>query len=165
MVEFVNKYYNICVLWRSIFGPLLVFLFGIVNQLPRFFPKESNENGSHQWSGRFLGIIGGDPSICKSNRLHVGILRFCLYKLGYILWIPLKWSVLFLQFWTSTGYFSNSTGSFVTNCRFSPIIGSHSNLWSVLQIWIFPRDLFTLPKVTPMPLHEFSPGNGNFWQS
>ena len=33
------------------------------------------------------------------------------------------WSVLLLKSWTSTGYFSNSTGSSVTNCRFSPIIG------------------------------------------
>jgi hypothetical protein len=59
----------------------------------------------------------------KVNRLHVDILRFSFIKLEYILQIPLKWSVIFLQsWWTSTGYFSNSTGSFVTNCRFSPII-------------------------------------------
>ena len=75
-----------------------------------------------QWSGRFLGITGWDPSVCKSNRLHVDILRFSFIKLGYILWIPLKWSVSFLQSWTSTGYFSNSTGSSVTNCRFSLIV-------------------------------------------
>ena len=31
--------------------------------------------------------------------------------------------VILLQSPTSTGYFSNSTGSFVTNCRFSPNIG------------------------------------------
>ena len=55
--------------------------------------------------------------------LHVDVLRFSFIKLGYILKIPLIWSVIFLQsWWTSTGYFSNSTGSFVTNCRFSPII-------------------------------------------
>ena len=35
-----------------------------------------------QWSGRFLGIIGWDPSVCKSNRLHVDILRFFLYYIG-----------------------------------------------------------------------------------
>ena len=35
--------------------------------------------------GRFLGIIGGDPSVCKSSRLHVDILRFSFMKLGYIL--------------------------------------------------------------------------------
>ena len=38
-----------------------------------------------QWSGRFLGVIGWDPSVCKSNRLHVDILRFSFIKLGYIL--------------------------------------------------------------------------------
>ena len=33
----------------------------------------------NQWLGGFLGIITGcDPSVCKSNRLHVDILRFCL---------------------------------------------------------------------------------------
>jgi hypothetical protein len=38
------------------------------------------------WSGRFLGIIiGWDPSVCKSKRLHVDILRFSFIKLGYIL--------------------------------------------------------------------------------
>ena len=51
-------------------------------------------------------------------------LRFSFIKLGYILYIPLKRSVIFLQSWTSTGYFSNSTSSSVTHCRFSPIIDS-----------------------------------------
>jgi hypothetical protein len=40
----------------------------------------------------------------------------------YILWIPLELSVNFLHSWTLTGYFSNSTDSFVTNCWFSPMI-------------------------------------------
>ena len=48
-----------------------------------------------QWSGRFLGIIGWDPSVCKSNRLHVDILQFSCIKLGYILYIFLKWLVVF----------------------------------------------------------------------
>ena len=40
---------------------------------------------SHQWSGRFLGIITSwDPSVCKSNRLHIDILRFSFIKIGYI---------------------------------------------------------------------------------
>ena len=34
-----------------------------------------------------------------------------------------KMVVIFLQSWTSAGSLSNSTGSFVTNYRFSPIIG------------------------------------------
>jgi hypothetical protein len=29
-----------------------------------------------------LGIIGWDPSVRKSNRLHVDILRFSFIKLG-----------------------------------------------------------------------------------
>ena len=71
--------------------------------------------------GDFWGTTGWDPSACKSNRLHVNILRFSFMKLGYVPYFPLKWSVIFLQSWTSTSYFSNSTGSFVTNCQFSPI--------------------------------------------
>ena len=56
----------------------------------------------HQWSGRYLGTTGWYPSVCKSNRLHVDILRVSFIKLGYIiLIIPLKWSVIFLQSWTN----------------------------------------------------------------
>ena len=92
-----------------------------------------------QWSGRILGIIGWDPSICKSNRSHVDILRFSFIKLGYILQIPLKWLVIFLQSWTSTGYISNSTGSSVTNCRFSPIIGAAG--FNIEQIKVLPAGI------------------------
>jgi hypothetical protein len=38
-----------------------------------------------QWWGRFLGIIGWDPSVCKSNQLHVDILWFSFIELRYIL--------------------------------------------------------------------------------
>ena len=39
-----------------------------------------------QWLGKFLRIIiGWDPSVCKSNRLHDDILRISFIKLGYIL--------------------------------------------------------------------------------
>ena len=74
----------------------------------------------------FLGIISWDPSVCKSNRLHVDILRFFYINLRYIPWIPLKWSIILLPSWTSTGYSSNSTGSSVTNCRFSPILAGRT---------------------------------------
>ena len=90
------------------------------NQLQR--KKSNHQETWEQWLGRFLDIIGWDPSVCKSKWLHVDILQVTFVKLGYILEIPLKWSIIFLQSWTSTGYFSNSTGSFVTNCRFSPIV-------------------------------------------
>ena len=93
-----------------------------------------------QWLGRFLGITTGwYPSVCKSNRLYVGILRFSYIKLGYFLYIPLKRSAIFLQSSTSTdnstgststGYFSNSTSSSVTNCQFSPIIDGAWITWS-----------------------------------
>ena len=85
---------------------------------------QMNDQKEHplQWSGRFLGITRRDPSVCKSNQLHVGILRFSFIKSGYIPWIPLKWWVILLQSWTSTGYFSNSASSSVSNCRFSPIV-------------------------------------------
>ena len=63
-----------------------------------------------------------DPSVCKSNRLHVEILRFSFITLRYILQIPIKWSVIILQSWTSTGYSSYSTGSSVTNCQFTLIM-------------------------------------------
>ena len=96
-----------------------------------------------QLSARFLGITGWDPCVCKSNRLHVDILWFSCTKFGYILQIPLKWSVNFLQSWTSTGYFSNSTGSFVTNCRFSPIIG--------VKCQAIHRDLSTLTFIKIRP--------------
>ena len=77
--------------------------------------------------GRFLGTTGWDPSVCKSNRLYIDIPRFSFFiYLGYILQIPLKWPVVFLQSWTSTGNSSNSTGLSATNSRFSPIIGDHS---------------------------------------
>ena len=35
--------------------------------------------------GEILGTTGWDPSVCKSNRLHVEIVRFSFIKLGYIL--------------------------------------------------------------------------------
>ena len=38
----------------------------------------------HQWLGSFLSINGWDPSVCKSNRLHVDILRFSFIKLARV---------------------------------------------------------------------------------
>ena len=97
-----------------------------------------------QWSGRFLGLISSwDPSVCKSNRLHVEILRLPFIELGYVPWIPLKWSVILRKSWTPTGYFSNSTGSSATTCRFSPIIALKVNMW--LLVWFVFHGLQLLP--------------------
>jgi len=30
--------------------------------------------------GKFLGIVGQVPSVCKSSRLHVDILEFCFHS-------------------------------------------------------------------------------------
>ena len=65
--------------------------------------------------GKFLGIVGQDPSDSKSSRLRVDIFQFFFIHLRYNLCILLKWSVILLKSPTSTGYFSNSTGSFVSN--------------------------------------------------
>ena len=69
-----------------------------------------------QWSGRFFGHNRLRSKCLQDYRLHVDILQFSFIKLGYILQSPLKWSVIFLQSWTPTSYFSISTGSSVTNC-------------------------------------------------
>ena len=47
---------------------------------------------------------------------------FPLLNSSYFLESPLEWYAIFLQPPTSTGYFSNSTGSSITNNRFFPII-------------------------------------------
>ena len=94
----------------------------------------------NQCPGRFLGITGQYPSVCKSNQLHVDILRFSFIKLGYILYILLKWPIIFLQSWTSTGYSSNSTGSSITNCRFSAITAP--NIYNIDRS---PDILYMLP--------------------
>jgi hypothetical protein len=47
--------------------------------------------------GKFLDIVGQDPSNSKSNRLHVDIFRFCFIHLKYIPRIPLKRSVSFMK--------------------------------------------------------------------
>ena len=110
-------------MWAALGLPHLSGCEGNLCQASQQIRVELLDKCHKQWSGRFLGITGWYPRVCKSNRLHVHIVRFSFIEMGYILQIPLKWSVNFLQSLTSTGYFTNSTGSFVTNCRFSPIIG------------------------------------------
>ena len=56
-----------------------------------------------------MGIVGQDPSDSKSNQLHVDIFRACFHS----------FEVILQKSRTSTGYFSNSTGSSGTKCQFS----------------------------------------------
>ena len=51
-------------------------------------------------------MIRQDPSVSKSNRVHVVIFRIFSINSRYILPIPLQWLILFLRSSTSTGYFS-----------------------------------------------------------
>ena len=72
--------------------------------------------------GDFWAIIGRDPSVSKSNRLHINTFRLLFINSWYILYIPPKQWAILLKSWTSTSYFSNSTGSSITNGRFSLFI-------------------------------------------
>ena len=73
-------------------------------------------------------------SASKPLWLHVDILQLLFIDLRSIHWSPLNWSVIFLKSWTSTGSFSNSTGSYVTRGRFSPFIVWQLP-WKVLGTW------------------------------
>ena len=80
----------------------------------------------HQWSGRFLGIIGWDPWCLQVQPVTCWQPPVSFVKLGvWFFKFFLLWLVIFLQSWTLTGCISNSTGSFGTNCRFSLFIMAH----------------------------------------
>ena len=92
----------------------------------RILPHFSTQNqamchgniGSSQCSRRFLNIVGQNPSVSKSNQLHVVISRVIFIIICcYIPHIPLKWWVVFLKSWTSTG-------SYVTSDWFYSFLGS-----------------------------------------
>ena len=73
--------------------------------------------------GRFLGIIGRDPSVFQSPTGYM-LTSFgtSLLILGIFSWNPLKCWVVPRDSWISTGYSSNSTDSSVTSSWFSPFI-------------------------------------------
>ena len=81
---------------------------------------------SNQCPGRFLDIIGRDPSVSKSNRLRVDIPQVFQINLGCFLYIPQKQPVISLKSWTSTRYLSNSTDSSLTSSWFLLFISSNS---------------------------------------
>ena len=77
---------------------------------------------SNQCLGRFPGTIDQDPSVSKSNWLHVAKFQIFFINLEHILYIPWKRLVIFLKSWTLTAYSSSSTGLSVTSSWFSPFI-------------------------------------------
>lgn len=85
---------------------------------------------SEQGPGRLSGITDGDPSVSQVQRLTLTTFGFSLLKSRYILYILLKWSVILLELCISTG-------SSVTNCRFSPVhcfSFNSGNKWLRLQL-------------------------------
>ena len=86
--------------------------------------QEGRKARSHdtQCPGSFLGIVGQYPIDSKSNRLVT-----CWHPSSGFLCSLQTYSKdsskMFGNSRTSTGYFSNSTGSSVTKCQFSPDIG------------------------------------------
>ena len=59
-----------------------------------------------------------NPSVSKSNRLHVLIFWGIFMNIGNISQILQNWLVIFLKSWTATGDFLNSNGSFVISSQF-----------------------------------------------
>ena len=83
-------------------------------------------------SGEVFGHNWSNPRVPKSNRLHVVIFWI---NLKYILYIPLKRSLISLKSWTSTGYLCNSTSSSVTSSWITPFIDLFSQKrWFCLSI-------------------------------
>ena len=84
-------------------------------------------NHPHQCPGSFWAYRVGQRSIVILNLTGYMLTSsgFPFSYFRYILYIPLRWPVSFLKSWTSTGYFSNSTGSSATNHRIFPDIDPH----------------------------------------
>ena len=93
-----------------------------------------------QWSGRFLGTTSVEILVFASptGYMLTSILRFFYINLRYIPSIHLKWSVDHSpEVLNLNRLFLNSTASFVTNCRFSPISAPIMNLHDFpFEIWI-----------------------------
>ena len=77
--------------------------------------------------GKFLGIIGQDPSDSKSYRLvtywHLPVLMLSFIWGIFYRFLSNEMNGKFPESWASTDYLSNSTGSPATNRRFVPNIG------------------------------------------
>ena len=107
-----------------------------------------------QYLGRFLGIISQNSSVSKFNWLDVEIFRIVVTNLICMLQIPLKWLVIFLKSWTSTGHFSSWTGSSVTSSRFSPFIKIKHKLSTRLYTNIKPISKVQQRVAVMMEIHH-----------
>ena len=98
-------------------------LWSLFSSVSFYLPCVNFECGE-QWSGRFLGIITDwGPNVCKSNRFTCWRPPVLLYKIGVY---PKDSSNMIGNFpavlMNFNRLFLKLNGSFVTNCRFSPII-------------------------------------------
>ena len=59
--------------------PLNSFFWAFTSEWSRHLAHVWSDPKSDQWQGRFLDITNWDPSVGKSNRLHVDIFWFFLY--------------------------------------------------------------------------------------
>ena len=79
---------------------------------------------------------------------------FSLIHLRYILlYIPLKWSLILQK--SSTAYFSNSTGSSVTNRRFFldlDVLDIHSHFWLLITSACVHKEVGTCTMMSPWHL-------------
>ena len=84
--------------------------------------------------GKFLGMVGQDPSDSKSSRLDIDIFRFCFHSFEVYSIESSKLMGNFFEALNSNWFFLNSIGSSVTNCRFFPssvvnTIAQASDIW------------------------------------
>ena len=81
--------------------------------------------------GIFLGIIGWDPSVSKSDWVTCWHLSILFTNVRYVLKVPLEWLVNFLKSWTSTGYSQTSP---VSSTYFERCAGNWCQV--TVQLWV-----------------------------
>ena len=97
--------------------------FGSPGYLPPIVVSQSMWISAREVFGHVY-IVGQDPRDSKSSRLHVDIFRFRFHSFEVYFYIDSSKMIgnAIVKPRTSTGYFSKSTGSSVTNRGFSPNI-------------------------------------------
>lgn len=93
--------------------------------------------------GNYLGIINQDSSVFKCQLV---IFQKLFVNLMCISYIPLKWLVILLIFWTSYGNISSSTNLVVTNGRCSRSLDHNAYVYElnlrIMDDIVYPRMKF-----------------------
>ena len=131
--------------------------------------KNEPFDASSVWRDSWRSILVEFQVQIKPGYMLTSFLLFFMDS-RYILYIPLKRSILLLKSWSSAGYFSNSTGSSVTSAQFSLFIVSglwrrfrfplwlHGYLYIQYRIFLNPRKfsqtlLLVVPTLLETHLH------------